>query len=655
MNKSVSDLPAAAATANGWPAFRLGMVWYGLLFVVVLPVGLLTWAHFAAPNVSLPAVQMPALGSALLVLGGALMAWATSALWHFGQGLPMSPYPPPRYVTRGPYRLVHHPLYVGFCLLCVGSALILGSAAGLWLVCPTVILGCAAWVLGYENLDLQARFGPHRPEPLLRLAAAGDEPPALADRLSVYVLVFLPWLAFYELLATIRPPATAFALFLPFEFFLPVWEWTELLYAAAYLLVLLAPWVAPTKRALRNFALQGLAGTGLMLLFFTALPIIAPPRPFAPQTPLGHLLAFERALDTPANAFPSYHVFWALLAVSVFARRRVVWWIPGVLICASTVTTGMHAIADVLAGLALFLLTSNGLKVWAWLRSVTERIANSWQEWRWGRVRIINHGLYAGIGAALALAIVGALLGPGYAAASLLVALSGLASAGLWAQFVEGSPSLLRPYGYYGGVVGIILGSLLATVCFHVNPWLLLAAYCVAGPWVQSLGRLRCLVQGCCHGRPTSPQLGIVYRHPRSRVCRLAGMQGVPIHPTPLYSILWNVVLAAFMARLWFVHAPLGLLAGLYLLLTGLGRFVEEAYRGEPQTHSFAGLRFYQWLGLMTLLAGAVVTCLPTPPAPSGWHLTFLNLALALAFGAVTWFALGVDFPESNRRFARLT
>ena len=29
-----------------------------------------------------------------------------------------------------------------------------------------------------------------------------------------------------------------------------------------------------------------------------------------------------------------------------------------------------------------------------------------------------------------------------------------LVGAGVWAQLVEGSPALLRPFGYYGGVVG---------------------------------------------------------------------------------------------------------------------------------------------------------------------------------------------------------
>ncbi|MCP4105598.1 MAG: hypothetical protein GY749_08685 [Desulfobacteraceae bacterium] len=34
--------------------------------------------------------------------------------------------------------------------------------------------------------------------------------------------------------------------------------------------------------------------------------------------------------------------------------------------------------------------------------------------------------------------------------------------------------------------------------------WQLAGAFSVAGQFVQAIGRLRCLVQGCCHGRELS-------------------------------------------------------------------------------------------------------------------------------------------------------
>jgi prolipoprotein diacylglyceryltransferase len=247
-------------------------------------------------------------------------------------------------------------------------------------------------------------------------------------------------------------------------------------------------------------------------------------------------------------------------------------------------------------------------------------------------------------------AIAGALAGPEHTGSLVVTAVAALAGAGLWAQFVEGSPRLLRPFGFYGGLFGVMAASLLSSA-----PMLIMAAYCAGAPWLQAMGRLRCLVQGCCHGRPVRPDVGIRYYHPRSRVCRLADLKGVPLHPTPLYSILWNVGIAMVMTRLWIVHAPLGLIGGLYLILTGIGRFCEEGYRGEPQTPVLAGLRLYQWIAIATVCGGAAFTALGSRTAAPAARFSWTVLAVAVVFGVVSTFLLGIDAPESNRRFARLT
>ena len=73
---------------------------------------------------------------------------------------------------------------------------------------------------------------------------------------------------------------------------------------------------------------------------------------------------------------------------------------------------------------------------------------------------------------------------------------------------------------------------------------------------MQAIGRLRCLVNGCCHGRQTSDAIGIRVTHERSRVIRVAEVSGVPIHPTQLYSILANVFLGLLLLRLWVSGCP---------------------------------------------------------------------------------------------------
>ncbi len=629
---------------------------YAALFVVVLPALLVWWARDTAAVVRLPA--LPWFWGIPLIAGGVcLMLAGTTALWLRGGGLPMNAFPPPRYVGSGVYAWLSHPIYVGFTAFVAGVAILAGSASGLWLVTPVVALGSAALVLGYERHDLRARFGDQLRTPRLTLAADSEERPSAWDRVSCYVLVLAPWVVLYEAISVLGVPRDARSAFLGFEHRLPVIEWTEIFYASVYPMTALAPLIAATRRDLRRFSLRVLFAMAFVFPIFLTLPLVAPPRPFSPHTPLGFALAWERTLDTPAEAFPSFHVLLAVIAAEVYASRtrrlKLLWraWAAGVAV--SCITTGAHALVDVLAGFVVAALLMRSEMVWERVRAAAEAIANSWHEWRMGPIRVINHGLYAGIGSFVALLIAGAFAGPAGTGLILMVACTGLVCAGLWAQYIEGSSRLLRPFGFYGGLLGVVIGSLAAPL-FSADPWLPLAAFSVAGPWVQSLGRLRCLVQGCCHGRPAPKDIGIRHIHPRSRVCRLTEWKGLPLHPTPLYSILWNVVVAAATMRLWALHAPLSLISGVYLILGGMGRFVEEAYRGEPQTPILARLRLYQWIAIATVFAGIALTTIPTAASPAP-HLRWGLVAPAIGFGLLTAFALGVDFPSSNRRFARLT
>jgi hypothetical protein len=307
----------------------------------------------------------------------------------------------------------------------------------------------------------------------------------------------------------------------------------------------------------------------------------------------------------------------------------------------------------VIAAIASVICASFAGEAWRGLRTGAEWVANSWQEWRIGPVRAISHGTFAGLAAFLAIWIDSVLAGPGHLEAILFAASAALAGAALWAQFVEGSPQLLRPYGFYGGLLGGTVGALAAPL-FHTSVWLLLAVFSVSGPWVQAAGRLRCLVQGCCHGRPALPEVGIRYRHPRSRVCRLTEWSGTPIHPTPLYSILWNAAAGLLLLRLWSLHASLHLVVGVYFILSGVGRFVEEAWRGEPQTKVLAGLRLYQWAAIASVALGAVFTALGSGETSPTVRFYWNGLLAALAFACLGFFAMGVDFPDSKRRFSRL-
>ena len=461
----VLDTPPRAHTASRRWA---GVAGYAALYVIALPALLALWMRRLDAALRLqPLEWRPWLAAAGVAAGVLVMAAGTQALWRHGRGLPMSPYPPERFVRRGVYAIVPHPIYAGAVLACAGASIWARSRAGLFVVTPVLALAAAAFVLGYER------------------------------------------------------DATA-----------------------------------------RRFALPSRAPGSSRL----ARPI---------------------------------------------------------------------------------------LPAWLLLCRGAEAVANSWREWRVGRVRVMSHGLYAGVGGALGVAVAAWLAGPRSLWWMIGLALAAQTGAGIWAQVVEGSPQLLRPYGYFGSVFAVILVSVAAGVAGQ-DAWLLLAAFSVGACVTQAVGRLRCLVQGCCHGRPVDAAWGIRYRHPRSRVVRLSGLADVPLHPTQLYSILWTLAVAFVLAILWLKALPLPLIAGAYLLLVGLGRFVEEHLRGEPQTACLGGLRLYQWLAIGFVLGGGALTSIAGAPAPPPQAPPAVALPALTGLALFTWFLYGVDFPDSRRRFSRL-
>jgi protein-S-isoprenylcysteine O-methyltransferase Ste14 len=659
MSTTIAAPPAAEAAPKASEGGRrppIAVVAYSALFAVALPLALVGWMRRLDTLVQLRPVASQAFGMALLAVGAAIAAAGVASLWRFGRGLPMSPFPPERLVSSGAYAVVADPIYVGSGFACAGVSILLGSAAGLWIVTPVFVAAMAAFVLGYERDATLRRFG-RTARPALSIPPGTPEPVSVLDRVAVYALVIAPWLVLYEAVEYLGVPRAFWTTYLGAERSWLVIPWTEGIYVLAYPFVLLAPLAAARRGDLRRFALDGLAATAAIIPFYLLVPLVADAKPVPGDSMWAPLMLLERWGNAAVTAFPAFHVVWVCIAGALLAARwpALRGWMAAfaAAIGAACVTSGMHSSADVVAGFAAYGLVRTRGALWVGLCRVTERIANSWREKTVGPVRFLNHGVYAGVGAVLGVGLGAAMAGP--EAFWWMVGLSVAAEIGAatWAQVVEGSSLLLRPYGYFGSVIAVVAMAPVAGA-FGVDPWKLLAGMSVAACVTQPFGRLRCLVQGCCHGRAIESGPGIRYTHPRSRVLRLSSLGGVALHPTPLYSILWTLLVGAALVRLWTLAVPLPFICGSYLLLIGIGRFVEEHYRGEPQTAWVAGLRLYQWLAIAFVIAGAALMAVAGMPAPSprpphavAW------LALA-ALGLVTYAAYGVDFPRSTRRFSRL-
>jgi hypothetical protein len=478
------------------------------------------------------------------------------------------------------------------------------------------------------------------------------------------MLAILPWLALYSVIGILGGYTQRISLYLPFEEDWPVIAWTEIFYASAYLLVPLAAFLAPTRAALREYIVSAIMAMCVCFLLYLLLPFTAPPRPFEGGGFFGGLLRLDRALDAPAghNAFPSFHVLWALIVMTALIQRGGYWrWLASAWVIAITIsclTTGQHAIADLLAAAFVYSAIHYRARLLRACMSAAEHLANSLRTRRVGPLRIFNHAVYSGCAAFIGALVAATLAGPNGLYAVAITGVCVLVGGALWAQWVEGSPTLLRPFGYYGAIFGGVIGTLFAPLA-GADTLVLLAAFAIASPIIMVIGRLRCLVQGCCHGRlldsGIDPALGLRVTNPSSRICLMTPFCGQPIHATPLYAIAANLLIAPILLRLWSLDARLTLIMGLYLLLTGLTRFVEEAWRGEPQTRVWKRLSEYQWYAVVFVVVGAAVTALPCASAWPSIACTWRTVAVAAAIGALAAFAMSMDFPDSSRRFARLT
>lgn len=135
-------------------ALTYASLFIGLLLIYV-PARLLSWSGIVRPA----AIEVPQiLGMIIGTLGAFIALWCIFTFSYVGKGTPAPFDPPQRLVTRGPYRFVRNPMYIGAGLALAGTGLfyesifILGYAG-------VFLLICHLFVIWYEEPTLRRIFG----------------------------------------------------------------------------------------------------------------------------------------------------------------------------------------------------------------------------------------------------------------------------------------------------------------------------------------------------------------------------------------------------------------------------------------------------------------------------------------------------------------
>jgi len=114
------------------------------------------------------------------------------------------------------------------------------------------------------------------------------------------------------------------------------------------------------------------------------------------------------------------------------------------------------------------------------------------------------------------------------------------------------------------------------------------------------VGRIGCLTSGDGdYGIPTTLPWG-VHMAPDALVPTTA-----LVHPTPLYELLFSLALGWLLWHLGKKYRPVGWMTGLYLALSGLGRFLVEFVRINPKL--YWGMSNAQVAALGSVVVGLVV------------------------------------------------
>lgn len=130
--------------------------------------------------------------------------------------------------------------------------------------------------------------------------------------------------------------------------------------------------------------------------------------------------------------------------------------------------------------------------------------------------------------------------------------------------------------------------------------------FAVVLPFSIAIGRIGCLVAGCCRGAPWDGPFAVVYE------------DGIPRHPAQLYEALFQLLAGWVLLRMWRRHAMFGRLFAVYLVAYGAFRFSTEFIRDTAKP--FAGLSAYQWMSLAMVAAGAAAIYLRSRARPDSWR-----------------------------------
>jgi len=159
-------------------------------------------------------------------------------------------------------------------------------------------------------------------------------------------------------------------------------------------------------------------------------------------------------------------------------------------------------------------------------------------------------------------------------------------------QLIIGGEGLTIYGALLGGTLGIWIYSRFSSFRFAYMFDLMVPSVILA----QAIGRVGCVINGCCYGDVCSLPWAIVYTHPGS-----LAPSGIPVHPTQVYEIIYLLVIFGVTLSLRGRLRPDGSLFMVYLGFYSLWRLGIDFIREGTSFLFFFGLHQAQVIALVVL------------------------------------------------------
>ena len=151
---------------------------------------------------------------------------------------------------------------------------------------------------------------------------------------------------------------------------------------------------------------------------------------------------------------------------------------------------------------------------------------------------------------------------------------------------------------FYGGLLGGALGLFLFTKMFHAPVLQYFDLFAAGTALGHSIGRVGCLLSGCCYGLPTSGGFYVIYRHAIDPNTPL----GVPLLPMQLIESFCLIAIYIVCEIVFYRGKRAGVSAAVYALSYATARFILEFFRGDAVRGVWGGLSTSQYISIAVVI-----------------------------------------------------